>query len=264
MIIKKWNDKLLSINVVTNGKITGKKSIVRNNSVAARSNNSQPDANFIEVNCAPDGVEFCELERFCYVEPDGLVHSCGEWELVIGSCYCEPNEGGGGGGPDDCELHGIGCDDGPPPPGGGEDNPPEDEPEPASFNFSNVFAVKISGSSGTNENWYIRQQVTLSGMKFPSNPANNYYTTFVESCLHNNYNPAYGGLYGNTNSLVYCYINGGHCTSNSVLTENDKKFTNTSSAVVNYPNYHAPNSPVTPFSVSYSNTKHANSAIDFN
>jgi len=100
-------------------------------------------------------------------------------------------------------------------------------------------------------------------MKFPSNPANNYYTTFENSsCLHNNYNTAYGGLYRNTDSRVYCYINRGHCSSISRLIENHKKFTNTSSAVVHYSNYHAPNSPVTPFSVSYSNTKHANSATD--
>jgi len=147
MIIKKWNDKLLSINVVTNGKITGKKSIVRNNSVAAKSNNNEPDANFIEVNCEPDGIEKCEIQQDCWVDPDGMVISCGDWFLIVGSCYCEPNEGGGGGGPDDCELYGIGCDDG----GGGGGDPP---PEAASFDFLNVFAVKISGSSGTNENWY--------------------------------------------------------------------------------------------------------------
>ena len=147
MIIKKWNDKLLSINVVTNGKITGKKSIVRNNSVAAKSNNNEPDANFIEVNCEPDGIEKCEIQQDCWVYPDGMVISCGDWFLIVGSCYCEPNEGGGGGGPDDCELYGIGCDDG----GGGGGDPP---PEAASFDFLNVFAVKISGSSGTNENWY--------------------------------------------------------------------------------------------------------------
>ena len=149
-----------------------------------------------------------------------------------------------------CNLYGI-CDG-----GGGGDDPPE-EPIAASFNFVNVFAVKQSGSTGTNEDWTIEQRVTINGMKFPDDPARNYYTTFVESsnCYYHNNNPAYGGIYGNTNSLVYCTVLGGNCTTNSSLIENNKKFTNTSSAFVHYPNYRNQQGQPAPFSNPYSNTK---------
>jgi len=103
-------------------------------------------------------------------------------------------------------------------------------------------------------------------MKFPDNPGNNYYTTFAETneCLYDNKNPAYGGIYGNTNSIVYCTILGGHCTSNSSLIENNKKFFNTSSAIVHYPNYRNQQGQLAPFSVSYSNPKLANAQYDLN
>jgi len=185
-----------------------------------------------------------------------MTDDCGEPYPDLNDCYDE-YVCTGGGNEDPCETYGIGCDD-----GGGGGDPPE-EPVAASFIYKNIFAVKLSGSSGTNENWNLERRVTINGMKFINNPADNYYTTFVEGsdCYYNNYNSAYGGYNGNPNSLVYCYSQSG-CVTNFSLIENDKKFTNTSSAIVFYPNYHAPNSPVTPFWDSYSNTKISNAEAD--
>ena len=214
-------------------------------------------------------VCFEELtEGWCEVVGDNVICHSGHWITV---CYdveiCTPID-------DepvcdysleescDCQLYNIGCGGDDPPPGGG-DEPPE-QPVAASFNFENVFAEKHSGSTGTNEDWTLEKDVTINGMKFLSNPADNYYTGFVEddTPYYINNNPAYGGINGNPMSFVYCYTLPGTRFSSSSLIENDKKFTNTSSAIVHYPNFRNQQGQITPLSFPYSKTKSATAFSD--
>lgn len=110
MIVKDWNEKILSMRILRNGKII--KTVSLNGTTS--NNNLQNRVN----SCY--WVQYCMWYEDCQVIGDEWTNNCGEPYMDPNDCYydyvCD------GGGDDPCTLYGIGCDEG----GGGDPPPPPD------------------------------------------------------------------------------------------------------------------------------------------
>ena len=248
--IKKWDDTIIGMKRMQNGVVVGNYKLLK------QKNNTNLSQTQYDPNCIY--LVICWYERYC---TSGEPEECGPWVLLycdepeLQYCTNDPSNCDPGDEVCLCEYYGV-CTPGdePPPP------PIEpDQPVAASYNFENVFAVKQSGSSGTNEDWYIKQKATINGMKFLNTPADNYYTSYlnINPATYKNNDQPHGGLYGNPISSIYCVVNGGSTFTTSAIIENNKKFTNTSEGVVYYPNYQNQQNQPAPFYNSYTNTKQA-------
>lgn len=215
MILKKWSGKQIGSYILKNGKVTGKVKIT--SEFAASRNESQN----IFGSCAPGQTEWGIFSQTCDVYPDGYMSNCSDWELVPGSEWCEgeatdPCEGMSEAA---CECQEVGeC-------GSGEDPSEEDEPVVKTFDFVNEYAIKVSGSGGTNEDWKMWYEATITGNKF-NDPTKNIYTSFVgdpvNSHFYQNNNPAMGGLFGYSSSQVYCHDIAGSGSVSSEIIESGK------------------------------------------
>jgi hypothetical protein len=262
MILIKWNGELITKYIFKDGGAI-KRIKNENQSIISRGNNLN-SANLGD--CPPGTTEWCNFTVTCDVYPDGFFNNCSNF--ILGDCWCE-------GAPTDdptdidpcegmsdeqcaCQMTGV-C-------GGGDPPVDPDEPVTGTFDFINEYAVKVSGSSGSNEDWSMWYSATLTGNKF-IDPAKNVYTSYVGDptstsahSYHNN-NPAMGGLYGYAIAFNYCYwIPSGSGTS--VFLEDNKKFRSIFGSSVRYPNWHNNQGQIEPYTDSYSNTKFAFASTD--
>lgn len=110
MIVKDWNEKILSMRILKDGKVVKKVSIER-----TVSNNRNPiQARTSERVC--ELVEYCKWYKDCVVVGDVMTDNCGEPYMDPNDCYLQ--EECTGEDEDPCELYGIGCED------NGDDDPP--------------------------------------------------------------------------------------------------------------------------------------------
>jgi len=89
----------------------------------------------------------------------------------------------------DCELHGIGCDDGSPPPEGGET--PATGDEGTDITVDKEYLIKEKQSA--YDNWKIIGGANISGKKFINNSLN-----YITNC-------------SGTGSVLWCFGNSPNC-----------------------------------------------------
>lgn len=156
MVVKNWEGDILTIRLLTNGKITHKATYKKTN---LNSNKNIERNSSHSEECA--WVTFCMMYQDCEVVGDVVTENCGEPYPDPNDCYDEyvciwvEDE-------DPCEVYAIGCE--------------EEEEEEGGTDVTVQRDLLIKRQITGYENWEINGTVSLTGRVF-TNPSLNYFTS---------------------------------------------------------------------------------------